>query len=269
MSAPQIALHNGQKIPQLGFGVWKAAAGECYTAVRTALEVGYRHIDTARIYGNEEDVGRAIRDSKIPREEIYVTTKLWNSDQPKAIKAFDESLARLGLDYLDLYLVHFPVTKSRAQAWKDMEHILASGKTRSVGVSNYMPRHLDELLAASSLKPVVNQIELHPWLAQHELKHYCESRDIRIEAYSPLAHGQKVGDLSLKPLADAYGKTVAQLVLRWSIQKDNIVLVKSVSPQRIAENYAIFDFEISAQDMAKLDALDENLRTCWDPSNTP
>ncbi|HNA78945.1 MAG TPA: aldo/keto reductase [Turneriella sp.] len=269
MLSSQITLHNGQKIPQLGFGVWKAAEGECYKAVRTALEVGYRHIDTARIYGNEEDVGRAIRDSKIPREEIYVTTKLWNSDQPKAQKAFDDSLARLGLDYIDLYLVHFPVTKSRAQAWKDMEHILASGKTRSVGVSNYMQRHLDELLAASSLKPVVNQVELHPWLSQQELKQHCESRGIRIEAYSPLAHGQKVGDLSLKPMADKYGKSVAQLILRWSIQKGNIVLVKSVSPQRIAENFAIFDFEISVQDMAKLDALDENLRTCWDPSNTP
>ncbi|HNJ65461.1 MAG TPA: aldo/keto reductase [Turneriella sp.] len=269
MLSSQITLHNGQKIPQLGFGVWKAAEGECYKAVRTALEVGYRHIDTARIYGNEEDVGRAIRDSGIAREEIYVTTKLWNSDQPKAQKAFDDSLARLGLDYIDLYLVHFPVTKSRAQAWKDMEQILASGKTRSVGVSNYMQRHLDELLAASSLKPVVNQVELHPWLSQQELKQHCESRGIRIEAYSPLAHGQKVGDLSLKPMADKYGKSVAQLILRWSIQKGNIVLVKSVSPQRIAENFVIFDFEIDGSDMTKLDSLNENLRTCWDPSNTP
>lgn len=256
-------------VPQLGFGVWKAAEGECYKAVRTALDTGYRHIDTARIYGNEEDVGRAIKDSGIAREQIYVTTKLWNSDQPKAEQAFETSLGRLGLDYIDLYLVHFPVTKSRAQAWQAMEKIYASGKARSVGVSNYMPRHLDELLAASQLKPVVNQIELHPWLSQQELKQYCESRGIRIEAYSPLAHGQKVGDESLKPLADKYGKSVAQVLLRWSIQKGNIVLVKSVSPQRIAENYAIFDFEIDSGDMAKLDSLNENLRTCWDPSNTP
>ncbi len=269
MVAPQIELHNGQKIPQLGFGVWKAAKGECYKAVRTALEVGYRHIDTARIYGNEEDVGRAIRDSGISREEIYVTTKLWNSDQPHAPKAFDGSFARLDLGYIDLYLVHFPVTKSRAQAWKDMEQILASGKTRSIGVSNYMQRHLDELLAASAVKPVVNQIELHPWLNQAELKQYCEARGIRIEAYSPLAHGQKVGDLSLMSVADKYGKSVAQLVLRWSIQKGNIVLVKSVSPQRIAENFAILDFEIDPADMARLDSLNENLRTCWDPSGTP
>lgn len=269
MPSAQLTLHNGQKIPQLGLGVWKAAAGDCYRAVRTALEVGYRHIDTARIYGNEEDVGRAVRDSGIAREEIYVTTKLWNSDQPKALRAFNDSLARLGLDYVDLYLVHFPVTKTRAQAWKDMEQILASGKTRSIGVSNYTPRHLDELLSASSVKPVVNQIELHPWLAQKELRHYCEARGILIEAYSPLAHGQKAEDLSLKPMADRYGKTVAQLLLRWSIQKGNIVLVKSVSPKRIAENIAIFDFEIDDTDMAKLDALDTNLRTCWDPSNTP
>lgn len=268
MSA-SIRLNDGHSIPQLGFGVWKAAEGECYKAVRTALDTGYRHIDTARIYGNEEDVGRAIKDSGIPRDQIFVTTKLWNSDQPKAEQAFEASLARLGLDYIDLYLVHFPVTKSRAQAWQAMEKISASGKVRSVGVSNYMPRHLDELLAASQLKPVVNQIELHPWLSQQELKQYCESRGIRIEAYSPLAHGQKVADESLKPLADKYGKSVAQVLLRWSIQKGNIVLVKSVSPQRIAENYAIFDFEIDAGDMAKLDSLNENLRTCWDPSNTP
>lgn len=266
---PELELHNGTKIPQLGFGVWKAAPGECYNAVRTALDLGYRHIDTARIYGNEEDVGKAIRDSGVAREEIYVTTKLWNSDQPKAEKAFSESLARLGLDYIDLYLVHFPVTKSRAEAWRAMEKILASGKVRSVGVSNYMPAHIDELLAQSSVNPVVNQIELHPWLSQVELKKHCESRGIRIEAYSPLAHGQKVAELSLKLMADKYKKSVAQLILRWSIQKENIVLVKSVSPQRIAENLAIFDFAIDSDDMAKLDSLNENLRTCWDPSNTP
>lgn len=269
MFSATLQLHDGTCIPQLGFGVWKAAAGECYKAVRTALDVGYRHIDTARIYGNEEDVGRAVRESGIPREEIYVTTKLWNSDQTRALKAFSDSLARLGLDYIDLYLVHFPVTGSRAQAWKAMEQILVSGKARSVGVSNYMPHHLDELLASSSVKPVVNQVELHPWLPQNEIKHYCESRGIRIEAYSPLAHGQKAAELSLQPIAQSYDKTVAQLLLRWSIQKGNIVLVKSVSPHRIAENHALFDFEIAAEDMAKLDGLNENLRTCWDPSNTP
>lgn len=265
---PRIKLHDGHEIPQLGFGVWKAGAGECYKAVRSALDAGYRHIDAARIYGNEEDVGRAIRDSGIARAEIYVTTKLWNTDQPKAESAFAGSLERLGLDYIDLYLVHFPVTKSRAAAWQALEQIHASGKVRSIGVSNYMPKHLDELLAAAKLKPVVNQIELHPWLSQRELKQYCESRDIRIEAYSPLAHGQKVEDIALKPLAAKYGKSVAQVLLRWSIQKGNIVLVKSVSPSRIAENFAIFDFEIDAPDMATLDSMNENLRTCWDPSGT-
>ncbi len=263
-----IELNDGHTIPQLGFGVWKAAEGECYKAVRVALETGYRHIDTARIYGNEEDVGRAIRDSGIPRGEIFVTTKLWNSDQPRAASAFDGSLARLGLEYIDLYLIHFPVTKSRAAAWKDLETIHVSGRARSIGVSNYMPRHLDELLATATVKPAVNQIELHPWLSQTELKTYCESRGIRIEAYSPLAHGQKVEDKALKPLAAKYSKSVAQVLLRWSIQKGNIVLVKSVSPQRIAENFAIFDFEIDAADMAALDSMNENLRTCWDPSGT-
>ena len=175
-----IDLADGNTIPQIGFGVWKAGEGECYSAVRAALEIGYRHIDTARIYGNEEDVGRAIKDSGIAREQIFVTTKLWNSDQPKAQTAFDDSLARLGLDYVDLYLIHFPVTKSRVQAWKDLGKIKASGRAKSIGVSNYMQRHLDELFAASDVKPVVNQVELHPWLSQKTLKAYCESRYIHI-----------------------------------------------------------------------------------------
>jgi diketogulonate reductase-like aldo/keto reductase len=266
---PKIALHDKSEIPQLGFGVWKAGEGECYKAVRTALDAGFRHVDTARIYGNEEDVGRAIRDSGIARNEIFVTTKLWNTDQVRVPSAFDGSLARLDLEYIDLYLIHFPVTKSRAAAWEALETIHATGKARSIGVSNYMPKHLDELLATAKVKPVVNQIELHPWLSQLQLKSYCESRDIRIEAYSPLAHGQKVEDVALKPLAAKYGKSVAQILLRWSIQKGNIVLVKSVSPNRIAENFAIFDFEIDATDVALIDGLNENLRTCWDPSATP
>lgn len=266
---PTLKLNDGTSIPQLGFGVWKASSGDCYKAVRTALELGYRHIDTAKIYGNEEDVGRAIKDSGIPRSEIYVTTKLWNSDQAKAHRAFEESLNRLALEYVDLYLIHFPVTKSRMAAYADLEQIKASGKARSIGVSNYMPAHIDELLKVCKTKPVVNQIELHPWLAQKELKAHCEAQGIHIEAYSPLAHGQKTGDVSLRPVADKHGKTIAQVLLRWSIQKGNIVLVKSVSPSRIAENLAIFDFELDASDLATLDALDSNLRTCWDPSGTP
>lgn len=266
---PRVTLHDGSSIPQLGFGVWKASSGDCYQAVKTALELGYRHIDTARIYGNEEDVGRAIMESGIPRSEIYVTTKLWNSDQARAQKAFNDSLARLGLDYVDLYLVHFPVTKTRMAAYAELEKIHASGKARSIGVSNYMPAHLDELLKVCTVKPVVNQIELHPWLAQKDLKAHCESNGIRIQAYSPLAHGQKTGDVSLKPVADKHGKSIAQVLLRWSIQKGNIVLVKSVSPHRIQENFAIFDFELDADDLKVIDALDSNLRTCWDPSATP
>jgi len=264
-----IKLNDGQEIPALGFGVWKAAAGDCYKAVRTALDLGYRQIDTARIYGNEEDVGKAIRESGIPRAEIFVTTKLWNSDQTKAQKAFDESLKRLGLDYVDLYLIHFPVTKTRLAAYAELEKIHAAGKAHSIGVSNYMPAHLDELLKVAKIKPAVNQIELHPWLAQKELTTYCESHGIKIQAYSPLAHGQKTGDVSLKPIADKHGKSIAQILLRWSIQKGNIVLVKSVSPQRIQENFSIFDFELDATDIQTLDALDSNLRTCWDPSGTP
>lgn len=264
----KITLNNGQQIPQLGFGVWKAPAGECYKAVRTALEVGYRHIDTARIYGNEEDVGRAIRESGIDRGEIFVTTKLWNSDQAKAEKSFEDSLKRLGCEYIDLYLIHFPVTKTRKAAWGDLEKIAQGGHVRSIGVSNYMPRHLEELLAGCAIKPAVNQIELHPWLSQVELRDYCAKHGICVEAYSPLAHGQKVADVSLEPLAAKHGKSIAQILLRWSIQSGNIVLVKSVSPNRIAENFAVFDFELSASDMQLLDGLDADLRTCWDPSKT-
>lgn len=266
---PTITLNSGHKIPQLGFGVWKATPGDCYKAVRTALDIGYRHIDTARIYGNEEDVGRAIRESGIPREEIFLTTKLWNSDQAKAAPAFEESFSKLNCGYLDLYLVHFPVTKTRAAAWKELERIHHGGKVRSIGVSNYMPRHLDELLSACEITPAVNQIELHPWLAQKELRAYCEARKIKIQAYSPLAHGQKVADAALTPIANKHKKSIAQVLLRWSIQNGNIVLVKSVSPQRIAENFSIFDFTLDESDMTALDALDSNLRTCWDPSGTP
>jgi len=265
----KLTLSDGKVIPQLGFGVWKAGKGECYNAVRTALDVGYRHIDTARIYGNEEEVGRAIKDSGIAREEIFVMTKLWNSDQAKPEAAFADSLKRLGGGYVDLYLVHFPVTATRRAAYQGLEKIHATGAARSIGVSNYMPRHLDELLAECSVKPVVNQIELHPWLAQAELNACCSKHTITIEAYSPLAHGQKTGDASLAPIASKYKKSIAQVLLRWSIQKGNVVLVKSVSTQRIAENYAIFDFELADDDVKFLDSLDSGLRTCWDPSATP
>lgn len=266
---PALTLNSNATIPALGFGVWKAPKGECYKAVLKALEVGYRHIDTASIYGNEEDVGKAIRDSGIARSEIFVTTKLWNSHHLKAEAAFQDSLQKLGLDYIDLYLVHFPVTKSRATAYASLEAIHASGRAKSIGVSNYMPAHLDELLKACKVKPSVNQIELHPWLNQNELRQYCAAKGILIEAYSPLAHGSKVADPKLETLAKKYGKSGAQILLRWSIQLGNIVLVKSVSPQRIAENFSIFDFELEPADMAYLNGLDENLRTCWDPSAAP
>jgi diketogulonate reductase-like aldo/keto reductase len=265
----EIKLNSGHTIPNLGFGVWKAPRGECQRAVLTALQVGYRHIDTASIYGNEEDVGKAIRESGVPRDEIFVTTKLWNSSHARAEIAFEESLKKLGLDYVDLYLIHFPVTKTRVAAYHELEKIQLSGRAKSIGVSNYMPAHLDELLTNCSVKPAVNQIELHPWLSQIELKEYCESRGIHIEAYSPLAHGEKVADVALLPIAKKYNKSIAQVLLRWSIQRGNIVLVKSVSENRIRENFNIFDFVLDDADMKFLNGLNEDLRTCWDPSKTP
>lgn len=265
-------LNNGVEIPLLGLGVFRAAAGEeTQRAVRDALALGYRHVDTAAVYGNERDVGIALRDSGVPREEVFVTTKLWNADHgyDATLRACDASLSRLGLAYVDLYLMHWPVAGLRLESWRAMDALLEQGKARAIGVSNFTIRHLDELLAASPRVPAVNQVEYHPFLHQRALAEYCAARGIVVEAYSPLTKGRRLGDPRLGAVAAHSGKTPAQVLVRWALQHGLVVLPKSTHRARIEENAAVFDFEISPQDMALLDGLDENLRTSWDPTDAP
>lgn len=261
--------NQGNSIPVLGLGVWKSSPPECYQAVTDALALGYRHIDTAAIYGNEESVGKAVADSKIDRSELFITTKLWNADQgkEKAEVAFEKSLSKLNIDYVDLYLLHFPVSEKRNESWKVLEKIYKSGRTKSIGVSNFMIPHLQELIKETGLVPAINQVEVHPFLNQMELRAYCDSQNILVEAYSPLAHGKRIEDPSISKIAEKYKKTNAQILIRWSIQSNMIVLPKSVKKSRIDENGSVFDFSISDINMEFMNSLDDNYRTCWDPSD--
>ncbi len=264
-----IKLNNAVHIPILGFGTWKIPNGNpAEQSVLWALETGYRHIDTARIYGNEESVGRAIKKSKIPREQLFITTKLWNEDHEDPKKALQDSLRRLDLDYVDLYLIHFPVPE-RNQSWNVLESLYKEGLCRSIGVSNFTIRHLEELFQKSSIVPAVNQVEFHPYLYQKGLLEYCMKKGIVLEAYSPLTHGVKLKDPRLADVAARYGRSPSQLLIRWCIQKGAVVLPKSVSRSHIFENADVFGLEISKDDMALLDGFDEGLRTCWDPTDAP
>jgi diketogulonate reductase-like aldo/keto reductase len=263
-----LTMKTGRKIPQIGLGVWQASAGtETRQAVRVALRLGYRHIDTAKIYGNEADVGAAVRESGIPRDEIFVTTKLWNSDQgyDAALRAFDASLERLGLDYVDLYLVHWPVSGKRLDTWRAMERIADGGRVRSVGVSNYMVPHLEELFGKAKQLPVVNQIELHPFLQHRETVALCKKHGIVVEAYSPLTRGRRLDHRVLVRLAKELGRTPAQVILRWGIEHDFVILPKSTRDARIRENADLFGFSLDASAMKELDALDEGAAVAWDP----
>lgn len=263
-----VCLNTGVAIPLLGLGTLHGHGKELAHAMAIAFDLGYRHVDTAKAYGNERDVGVAIRESGLPREEVFVTTKLWNTDHgyDAALAAVERSLQQLGLSYVDLYLVHWPVSGQRPETWRAMEALYRAGKARAIGVSNYTERHLTELLATADIIPAVNQIEYTPYLYQQGLQRFCESRGIRIEAWSPLTRGAKFDDPRLRAIAGSYGKTPAQLLLRWGLQHNVIEIPKSLTPAHLAENAAIFDFSISDADMALLDALDEGLRTGgWDP----
>lgn len=266
----RIKLNSDVEIPVLGLGVYQTPPGKTtQSAVRTALGFGYRHFDTARIYGNESDVGQAIRDSGISREEVFITTKLWNQDQgyDSTIRACDASLKRLGLDFLDLYLIHFPVTGMRQDSWRAMKKLLETGKCRAVGVSNYTIRHLEELLENSDLVPAVDQVEFNPFLYQKELLDYCTSKNIQIEAYSPLTRGERLNHPRIARIATELTKSPAQVLIRWGLQHGLVVIPKSAREQRIRENSHVFDFRLSTNDMIELDSLNEDLRTNWDPSN--
>jgi diketogulonate reductase-like aldo/keto reductase len=270
-TVPMITLNNGVQIPQIGLGVWQAEEGaEVERAVSAALEVGYRLIDTAAIYGNEAGVGKAIKASGIPREEIFITTKLWNAHHAfdDALRAFDESMAKLDCGYVDMYLIHWPLPREGkfTEAWKAMEQLYRSQRVRAIGVSNFKPHHLDVLLQETETVPVVNQIELHPMLQQAETRAYCSERKIVVESYSPLMRG---GDALEHPviatLAKNHGKTPAQIILRWHVQNNLIVIPKSVNPNRIQENFVLFDFELSEQDMQAISGMDQGQRIGADP----
>jgi len=268
-SSPTLLLRSGRTIPQLGLGVWQAPAGATTReAVTTALRLGYRHIDTARIYQNEADVGAAIKECGIPREQIFVTTKLWNDDHghDKALRAFDASAKRLGLDYIDLYLIHWPVPRLRLESWRALEELHAAKRARSIGVSNFLVPHLKELLAVASHPPDANQIELSPFLQRRDTVAFCAEHEIVVEAYSPLTRGKRLGHPVVRAIAAELGKSAAQVLLRWGVQHGFVVLPKSVREARIAENGSIFDFELAADQLARLDALEENLSTGWDPA---
>lgn len=263
-------LNDGNKIPVLGLGVYLSQPGiETRQACDYALEIGYRHIDTASFYQNEEDVGISIRNSGIPREEIFVTTKLWNSDQgyDSALKAFDISLAKLGLDYIDLYLIHWPVERLRIDSWKALERIYQSGRTKSIGVSNYTIKHLEQLISTSAIVPAVNQVEFSPYLYQKQLLDYCKEKNIIIESYTPLIRGKKFNDPKLINIAEKHNRTPAQILIRWAIQVGTVVLPKSVKPERIKENGDVFEFEFSEEDMLFLSSFNEDFRIAWDPTN--
>lgn len=256
-------LHNGVQMPYLGLGVYLADEGEMVqNAVGWALEAGYRHIDTASAYLNEAGVGKAIRGSGLDRNSVFVTSKVWNTDQgyESTLEAFEKSLERLGMEYLDLYLIHWPVAGKYRETWRALEKLYREGRIRAIGVSNFLRHHLEDLLQSAEIVPMVNQMEFHPWLVQQELLDFCRAKGIQYEAWSPLMRGAVVQVPEIEALARKYGKTEAQIVLRWNLQKGVVTIPKSANKERIAVNAGIFDFELAPEDMARIDGLDRNHR---------
>ncbi|WHY67827.1 aldo/keto reductase [Neobacillus sp. SuZ13] len=256
-------LHNGVKMPWVGLGVFKVTEGEeVVQSVKAAIKNGYISIDTAAIYKNEEGVGQAIKESGVPREELFITSKVWNSDQgyESTLAAFETSLNKLGLDYLDLYLIHWPGKNKYKETWKALEKLYKDGRVRAIGVSNFLVHHLEDLISTAEIKPMVNQVEFHPHLTQKELLAYCKKEGIQMEAWSPLKQGQLLNEPVLEDLAHKYNKSVAQVILRWDLQHGVVTIPKSIKEHRIIENADLFDFELSAEDMDKIDGLNQDSR---------
>jgi diketogulonate reductase-like aldo/keto reductase len=267
-------LINGTKMPWLGLGVFKVEEGqELINAVKTAITHGYRSVDTAAIYGNEVGVGQGVRqaleETGIARKDLFITSKVWNSElgYETTIAAYEESLTKLGLDYLDLYLIHWPVAGRYKEAWRALETLYKEGRVKAIGVSNFQIHHLEDLMKDAEIKPMVNQVEYHPRLTQKELQAFCKQQDIQLEAWSPLMQGQLLDNADLQEIADKYNKSVAQVILRWDLQNGVITIPKSTKEHRIAENATVFDFELTAEDMKLIDSLNENLRVGPDPDN--
>jgi diketogulonate reductase-like aldo/keto reductase len=272
VTTPSLRLNTGAPIPQVGLGVWQAPRGEVARgAVATALQLGYRHVDTASAYRNEADVGQAVRESGIPREQVFVTTKLWNADQgyDSALQAFDASLKRLGLEYVDLYLIHWPVPGKRLESWRALERLFDEKRARAIGVSNFLKPHVEELLAHARIVPAANQLELTPFLQRRETVALCRERGIALEAYSPLTRGVRLDHPVVVDLARLSKRSPAQVLLRWGVQQGFVILPKSVNASRIAENAAVFDFQLDSASMDRLDGLEEGLATGWDPAGQP
>jgi 2,5-diketo-D-gluconate reductase A len=269
-TVPTIRLNNGVEIPQLGFGVYQVPPEDTADAVAAALEVGYRHIDTAEMYGNEKGVGEGIRGSGVDRDDVFITSKLNNGAHRRddALRAFDQTLADLGTDHLDLFLVHWPlpgIDVDYVETWKAMEEIYAGGRCRAIGVSNFTATHLRRLFAETEVRPAVNQIEVHPYLVQDELRAFGADHEIVTEAWSPIAQGKVLDDPAITTIAEQVGRTPAQVVLRWHIQRGDVVFPKSVTRSRVEENFALFDFELDESAMAALTGLDRGERTGPDP----
>lgn len=269
-TVPEVSLNSGAKIPQIGLGLWKVKdTNEVESSVSAGLKAGYRHFDTAQAYGNEDMLAEALAKNNVKRGEVFITSKIAVTNfAPFLLKSsLERSLERLKTDHVDLLLLHFPVTLLRQHAWHDMEAIFEAGKAKSIGVSNYTIKHLEELLTHCKITPAVNQVELHVFLQQPELLEYCSKAGIAVEAYSPLAHGYSIDNPTLQEIADKHHKTPAQIMLRWCVEKGTIPLPKSTHAERVQENMAIFDFSLDEADMEKLASLDDNHRTCWDPTH--
>ncbi|WP_395242451.1 aldo/keto reductase [Agromyces sp. MMS24-K17] len=267
--APTLPLLDGARIPQLGFGLYKVPAADTRRLALEAIDVGYRHLDTAAFYGNERETGEAVRDAPVPRDELFVTSKVWKDDNgyDETLRAFDDSMSRFGLDRLDLYLIHWPVpsTDRYVDTWRALVRLREEGRVRSIGVANFHPHHIERIVGETGVAPVLDQVELHPWLPQREVRAYDAERGILTESWSPLARGRVLDDPTIARIAAAHGRTPAQVVLRWHVQQGLVVIPKASSPARIRENLDVFGFELGADDLAALASLESGERTGRDP----